>query len=109
MDYTFIHSFVFFHNLLCNQVVLSLLAGCLSHSRSSSHGSLDEMFQSHPRQKDLDASVKQKVLEYNVYMAKYVSQSAGSPTTSPVQSAGSSPEIMKKVHNISQCLFSEKR
>uniref|UniRef100_A0A8C1DUB0 Endoplasmic reticulum to nucleus signaling 1 n=2 Tax=Cyprinus carpio TaxID=7962 RepID=A0A8C1DUB0_CYPCA len=77
-------------------VVLSLLAGCLSHSRSSSHGSLDEMFQSHPRQKDLDASVKQKVLEYNVYMAKYVSQSAGSPTTSPVQSAGSSPEIMKK-------------
>uniref|UniRef100_A0A8C2I9F2 Testis expressed 2 n=1 Tax=Cyprinus carpio TaxID=7962 RepID=A0A8C2I9F2_CYPCA len=73
-----------------------LPTSCLSHSRSSSHGSLDEMFQSHPRQKDLDASVKQKVLEYNVYMAKYVSQSAGSPTTSPVQSAGSSPEIMKK-------------
>ncbi|XP_052408476.1 testis-expressed protein 2 isoform X3 [Carassius gibelio] len=70
--------------------------GCLSHSRSSSRGSLDEMLQSHPRQKDLDASVKQKVLEYNVYMAKYVSQSAGSPTTSPVQSAGSSPGIVKK-------------
>uniref|UniRef100_A0A671KJ50 Testis-expressed sequence 2 protein-like n=1 Tax=Sinocyclocheilus anshuiensis TaxID=1608454 RepID=A0A671KJ50_9TELE len=54
------------------------------------------MFQSHPRQKDLDASLKQKVLEYNVYMAKYVSQSAGSPTTSPDQSAGSSPGIVKK-------------
>ncbi len=82
------------------------LAGCLSHSRSSSRGSLDEVLQSHPRQKDLDASVKQKVLEYNVYMAKYVSQSADSPTTSPVQSAGSSPAIVKKVHNIWQCPFS---
>ncbi|XP_052396130.1 testis-expressed protein 2 isoform X1 [Carassius gibelio] len=71
-----------------------LPTSCLSHS--SSRGSLDEMFQSHPRQKDLDASVKQKVLEYNIYMAKYVSQTAGSPTTSPVQSAGSSPEITKK-------------
>uniref|UniRef100_A0A672Q149 Testis-expressed sequence 2 protein-like n=1 Tax=Sinocyclocheilus grahami TaxID=75366 RepID=A0A672Q149_SINGR len=77
-------------------VVLSLSAGCLSRSRNSSHGSLDEIFQSHPRQKDLDASLKQKVLEYNVYMAKYVSQSAGSPTTSPDQSAGSSPGIVKK-------------
>uniref|UniRef100_A0A673HD79 Testis-expressed sequence 2 protein-like n=1 Tax=Sinocyclocheilus rhinocerous TaxID=307959 RepID=A0A673HD79_9TELE len=76
--------------------ILSLSAGCLSHSRSSSRSSLDEVLQSHPRQKDLDASVKQKVLEYNVYMAKYVSQSADSPTTSPVQSAGSSPGIVKK-------------
>uniref|UniRef100_A0A8C2DEZ2 Testis expressed 2 n=1 Tax=Cyprinus carpio TaxID=7962 RepID=A0A8C2DEZ2_CYPCA len=73
-----------------------LPTSCLSHSRSSSRGSLDEVLQSHPRQKDLDASVKQKVLEYNVYMAKYVSQSAGSTTTSPVQSAGSSPGIVKK-------------
>ncbi|XP_051996101.1 testis-expressed protein 2-like isoform X3 [Xyrauchen texanus] len=71
--------------------------GCLSHSRSSSHGSLDEVLQSHPRQKDLGASVKQKVLEYNVYMAKYVSQSTGSPVTSPVQSAGSSPGTVKKL------------
>ncbi|XP_051570278.1 testis-expressed protein 2-like isoform X2 [Myxocyprinus asiaticus] len=69
---------------------------CLSHSRSSSHGSLDEVLQSHPRQKDLGASVKQKVLEYNIYMAKYVSQSTGSPVTSPVQSAGSSPGTVKK-------------
>uniref|UniRef100_A0A673IMM3 Testis-expressed sequence 2 protein-like n=1 Tax=Sinocyclocheilus rhinocerous TaxID=307959 RepID=A0A673IMM3_9TELE len=82
--------------LSLRNIVLSLSAGCLSHSRSSSRGSLDEMFQSHPRQKDLDASLKQKVLEYNVYMAKYVSQSAGSPTTSPDQSAGSSPGIVKK-------------
>lgn len=73
-----------------------LPTSCLSHSRSSSRSSLDEVLQSHLRQKDLDASVKQKVLEYNVYMAKYVSQSAGSPTTSPVQSAGSSPGIVKK-------------
>ncbi|XP_051743021.1 testis-expressed protein 2 isoform X1 [Ctenopharyngodon idella] len=70
--------------------------GCLAQSRSSSRGSLDEVLQSHPRQKDLGASVKQKVLEYNVYMAKYVSQSTGSPATSPVQSAGSSPGTVKK-------------
>lgn len=73
-----------------------LPTSCLSHSRSSSRGSLDEVLQSHPKQKDLGASVKQKVLEYNVYMAKYVSQSVGSPTTSPVQSAGSSPGTTKK-------------
>ncbi|XP_051987681.1 testis-expressed protein 2-like isoform X1 [Xyrauchen texanus] len=69
---------------------------CLSHSRSSSRGSLDEVLHSHPRQKDLGASVKQKVLEYNIYMAKYVSQSTGTPVTSPVQSAGSSPGTVKK-------------
>ncbi|XDV14205.1 hypothetical protein PO909_002383 [Leuciscus waleckii] len=68
----------------------------LSQSRSSSRGSLDEVLQSHPRQKDLGASVKQKVLEYNVYMAKYVSQSPGSPAASPVQSAGNSPGTVKK-------------
>ncbi|XP_057182751.1 testis-expressed protein 2-like [Triplophysa rosa] len=73
----------------------SLSAG-LSHSRSSSQGSLDEVIHSHPRQKDLGASVKQKVLEYNVYMAKYVSQSTVSLVTSPVQSAGSSPGTVKK-------------
>ncbi|KAG1934703.1 testis-expressed protein 2 isoform X1 [Pimephales promelas] len=68
----------------------------LSQSRSSSRGSLDEVLQSHPRQKDLGASVKQKVLEYNVYMAKYVSQSTGSPAASPLQSAGNSPGTAKK-------------
>ncbi|TRY96683.1 hypothetical protein DNTS_035015 [Danionella cerebrum] len=64
--------------------------------RSSSRGSLDEALQSQPRQRDLGASVKQKVLEYNVYMAKYVGQSPGSPATSPVQSTGSSPATAKK-------------
>ncbi|XP_077086732.1 testis-expressed protein 2 isoform X3 [Siphateles boraxobius] len=73
-----------------------LPTSCLSQSRSSSRGSLDEVLQSHPRQKDLGASVKQKVLEYNVYMAKYVSQSTGSPAASPVQSAGNSPGTAKK-------------
>lgn len=68
----------------------------LTYSRRCSRGSLDEAIQSHPRQKDLGASVKQKVLEYNIYMAKYVSQSTVSPVTSPVQSAGSSPGTVKK-------------
>ncbi|KAK7174132.1 hypothetical protein R3I93_001345 [Phoxinus phoxinus] len=70
-----------------------LPTSCLSQSRSSSRGSLDEVLQA---QKDLGASVKQKVLEYNVYMAKYVSQSPSSPATSPVQSAGNSPGTVKK-------------
>ncbi|XP_056608637.1 testis-expressed protein 2 isoform X1 [Triplophysa dalaica] len=73
----------------------SLSAG-LTHSRSSSQGSLDQVIHSHPRPKDLGASVKQKVLEYNVYMAKYVSHSTVSLVTSPVQSAGSSPGTVKK-------------
>ncbi|KAG7335118.1 hypothetical protein KOW79_001714 [Hemibagrus wyckioides] len=67
-------------------------AGALSHSCSSSQGSLDDVLQSKPRQKD----VKQKVLDYNVYMAKYISHSSGSPNPSPLHSTDSSPRNVTK-------------
>ncbi|KAJ8399647.1 hypothetical protein AAFF_G00407520 [Aldrovandia affinis] len=70
-----------------------------SQSRSSSRGSLDEALamMSQPRQKELTATVKQKMLlDYSVYMAKYVLPAPGSPATSPVHSAASSPGATKK-------------
>ncbi|KAF7698221.1 testis-expressed protein 2 [Silurus meridionalis] len=67
-------------------------AGALSHSCSGSQGSLDDVAQSKPRQKE----VKQKVLDYNVYMAKYISHSSGSPNASPLHSADSSPRSVTK-------------
>ncbi|XP_060748005.1 testis-expressed protein 2 [Tachysurus vachellii] len=67
-------------------------AGILSQSCSSSQGSLDDVMQSKPRQTD----VKQKVLDYNVYMAKYISHSSGSPNTSPLHSTDSSPRNVMK-------------
>ncbi|KAB5554066.1 hypothetical protein PHYPO_G00045840 [Pangasianodon hypophthalmus] len=67
-------------------------AGALSHSCSSSQGSLDDVIQSKPRQKD----VKQKVLDYNVYMAKYISHTSGSPNPSPLHSTDSSPRSVTK-------------
>ncbi|XP_017346973.1 testis-expressed protein 2 isoform X1 [Ictalurus punctatus] len=67
-------------------------AGALSHSCSSSQGSLDDVIQPKPRQKD----VKQKVLDYNVYMAKYISHSSGSPNPSPLHSTDSSPRSATK-------------
>ncbi|KAF4092626.1 hypothetical protein AMELA_G00023080 [Ameiurus melas] len=70
----------------------SIQAGALSHSCSSSQGSLDDMIQPKPRQKD----VKQKVLDYNVYMAKYISHSSGSPNPSPLHSTDSSPRSATK-------------
>ncbi|KAI4900565.1 hypothetical protein NFI96_026755 [Prochilodus magdalenae] len=71
-------------------------SGALSHSRSSSRGSLDDLLQFQSRQKDVGAGVKQKVLDYNVYMAKYISPFSGSPAASPVHSTDSSPRTVKK-------------
>ncbi|XP_030646333.1 testis-expressed protein 2 [Chanos chanos] len=68
----------------------------LSQSQSSSRGSLDEALQSQPRQKELTTGIKQKVLDYNVYMAKYVNQSPDSPATNLANSAESSPGTVKK-------------
>ncbi|TSK87582.1 Testis-expressed protein 2 [Bagarius yarrelli] len=67
-------------------------AAAVSDRCSSSQGSLDDMIQTKPRQKD----VKQKVLDYNVYMAKYISNSSGSPNPSPPHSADSSPRSVTK-------------
>ncbi|MBN3314193.1 TEX2 protein, partial [Atractosteus spatula] len=68
-----------------------------SHSRSSSKGSVDEVLPQ-PRPKELSAGVRQKMLlDYTVYMAKYVPPQPGSPTASPLHSADSSPSTSKKL------------
>ncbi|XP_039091871.1 testis-expressed protein 2 isoform X3 [Hyaena hyaena] len=72
-------------------------SGHLSHSRSSSKGSADELI-SQPKQKELVGSVRQKMLlDYSVYMARCVPQENRSPQRSPVQSAESSPTAGKKL------------
>lgn len=72
-------------------------SGILTHSRSSSKGSIEEMI-SQPKQKELTAGVRQKMyLDYNVYMAKYIPQEHTSPIASPVHSADSSPPAVEKV------------
>ncbi|KAH0629292.1 hypothetical protein JD844_011242 [Phrynosoma platyrhinos] len=72
-------------------------SGVLTHSRSSSKGSVEEIL-SQPKQKELAASTRQKMLlDYNVYMAKCIPQEHTSPVASPVQSAESSPSVVKKL------------
>ncbi|XP_075846456.1 testis-expressed protein 2 isoform X1 [Microtus pennsylvanicus] len=72
-------------------------SGHLTHSRSSSKGSVEEMM-SQPKQKELVGSVRQKVLlDYSVYMGRCVPQDDRSPHRSPVQSAESSPTAGKKL------------
>ncbi|XP_061471502.1 testis-expressed protein 2 isoform X2 [Rhineura floridana] len=72
-------------------------SGVLTHSRSSSKGSIEEIL-SQPKQKELAAGVRQKMLlDYNVYMAKYIPQEHTSPIASPVHSANSSPTAVKKL------------
>ncbi|XP_077636424.1 testis-expressed protein 2 isoform X2 [Crocuta crocuta] len=72
-------------------------SGHLSHSRSSSKGSAEELI-SQPKQKELVGSVRQKMLlDYSVYMARCVPQENRSPQRSPVQSAESSPTAGKKL------------
>lgn len=71
-------------------------SGVLTHSRSSSKGSVEEIA-SQPKHKDLAGNVRQKMLlDYNIYMAKCVPQEK-SPSGSPVLSADSSPTAVKKV------------
>ncbi|XP_019349754.1 testis-expressed protein 2 isoform X2 [Alligator mississippiensis] len=72
-------------------------SGMLTHSRSSSKGSAEEIA-SLPKQKDLGGSVRQKMLlDYSMYMAKCVPQESRSPSVSPVPSADSSPTAVKKL------------
>ncbi|KAM8947492.1 testis-expressed protein 2 [Pelodytes ibericus] len=69
----------------------------LTHSRSSSKGSLDEVMVQ-PRPKDLSGNLRQKMLlDYNVYMAKCIPQEEKSPSESPEHSANSSPTASKKI------------
>ncbi|EFB27234.1 hypothetical protein PANDA_013926, partial [Ailuropoda melanoleuca] len=72
-------------------------SGHLTHSRSSSKGSVEEIM-SQPKQKELVGSVRQKMLlDYSVYMARCVPQENRSPQRSPVQSVESSPTAGKKL------------
>ncbi|XP_045840331.1 testis-expressed protein 2 isoform X1 [Meles meles] len=72
-------------------------SGHLTHSRSSSKGSVEEIM-SQPKQKELVGGVRQKMLlDYGVYMARCVPQENRSPQRSPVQSAESSPTTGKKL------------
>ncbi|XP_077110783.1 testis-expressed protein 2 isoform X1 [Ranitomeya variabilis] len=71
-------------------------SGILTHSRSSSKGSTDEVL-SQVRTKELPTGVRQKVLmDYSVYMARCIPQEEPSPGESPVTSANSSPTAAKK-------------
>ncbi|XP_067914618.1 testis-expressed protein 2 isoform X2 [Heterodontus francisci] len=73
-------------------------SGMLTHSRNSSKGSVEEMSQS--KQKDLTSGVRQKMLlDYTVYMAKYIPEEISSPNLSPVRSAESSPTANNKLPN----------
>ncbi|XP_044103567.1 testis-expressed protein 2 isoform X1 [Neovison vison] len=72
-------------------------SGHLTHSRSSSKGSVEEIM-SQPKQKELVGGVRQKMLlDYSVYMARCVPQESRSPQRSPVLSAESSPTTGKKL------------
>ncbi|KAB0363523.1 hypothetical protein FD754_007679 [Muntiacus muntjak] len=72
-------------------------SGHLTHSRSSSKGSVDELV-AQPKQKELVGGVRQKMLlDYSVYMARCVPQENRSPQRSPVLSAESSPTTGKKL------------
>lgn len=72
-------------------------SGHLTHSRSSSKGSVEEIM-SQPKQKELVGSVRQKMLlDYSVYMARCVPQESQSPQRSPTQSVESSPTAGKKL------------
>ncbi|XP_023122920.2 testis-expressed protein 2 [Amphiprion ocellaris] len=89
--------------------------GLEADSRSSSRGSLEELPLSQPRPRDASAApscgatagMKQKILlDYNIYMAKYVNPQAPprSPTAtdSPGHSPDSSPKTTKKLRRSSE-------
>ncbi|XP_030064278.1 testis-expressed protein 2 [Microcaecilia unicolor] len=72
-------------------------SGIFTHSRSSSKGSIEEILPQ-SKQKDLTGSIRQKMLlDYSVYMAKFVRLEERSPTVSPVHSTDSSPTATKKL------------
>ncbi|XP_068999862.1 testis-expressed protein 2-like isoform X1 [Embiotoca jacksoni] len=89
--------------------------GLEADSRSSSRGSLEELLQPQSRHRESSTApysgstggMKQKMLlDYNVYMAKYVNPQAPprSPTLtdSPEQSPENSPKTTKKLHRSSE-------
>ncbi|XP_069808243.1 testis-expressed protein 2 [Dendropsophus ebraccatus] len=82
-------------------------SGILTHSRSSSKGSMEEVM-CQPRAKELPAGVRQKMLlEYSVYMAQCIPAREKSPAESPVASANSSPTAAKKVTVVEQTVLEQ--
>ncbi|KAL4657914.1 testis-expressed sequence 2 protein-like isoform X1 [Arapaima gigas] len=78
-------------------------AGGLTHSRSSSRGSLDELLASQPRQKELTGALRQKMLlDYTSYMAQYIPTQQETSTHSPNQSPKGSPGASKKLPRSSE-------
>ncbi|XP_060700699.1 testis-expressed protein 2 [Hemiscyllium ocellatum] len=74
-------------------------SGMLTHSRSSSKGSVEEII-SQSRQKDLMSGVRQKMLlDYTFYMARYIPEEPSSSNVSPIHSAESSPTANSKLPN----------
>ncbi|GCB65736.1 testis-expressed protein 2 isoform X1 [Scyliorhinus torazame] len=74
-------------------------SGMLTHSRNSSKGSVEEIIPQ-SKQKDLTSNVRQKMLlDYAVYMAKYIPEEVSSPNFSPGHSAESSPTANNKLPN----------
>ncbi|XP_017548485.1 testis-expressed protein 2 isoform X1 [Pygocentrus nattereri] len=80
---------------------VSRSAPVLSHSRSSSRSSLDELLSSPASKREMCASAKLKpLLEYSTYMANYINSStACSRAGSPGESPQSSPGVAKKLPN----------
>ncbi|XP_074927951.1 testis-expressed protein 2 isoform X1 [Chelonoidis abingdonii] len=84
-------------------------SGILTHSRSSSKGSGEEIM-SQPKQKELTGNMRQKMLlDYSIYMAKCVPQEKKSPVVSPACSADSSPTSVKKLPDIRMVAEEEER
>uniref|UniRef100_T1D839 Testis-expressed sequence 2 protein-like protein n=1 Tax=Crotalus horridus TaxID=35024 RepID=T1D839_CROHD len=83
-------------------------SGILTHSRSSSKGSVEEIV-AQPKLKDLSSNIRQKILlDYNVYMARCIPPEQPSPTVSPIHSADSSPTAVKKLLTTSHSEDEEK-
>ncbi|XP_072561430.1 testis-expressed protein 2-like isoform X1 [Paramormyrops kingsleyae] len=70
----------------------------LSHSRTSSRSSLDEVLLLQPLQRELTGGLRQKaLLDYSIYMAQYIPSPPGSPTSSSNHSGESSPGTRNKL------------
>ncbi|KAG9277465.1 testis-expressed protein 2 isoform X1 [Astyanax mexicanus] len=80
---------------------VSRSAPVLSHSRSSSRSSLDELLSNQAARKESSMSAKlNPLLEYSTYMASYINPTTvGSRSTSPRESPHSSPGVAKKLPN----------
>ncbi|XP_041633689.1 testis-expressed protein 2 [Cheilinus undulatus] len=82
------------------------IGGLEADSRSSSRGSLEELPQSRLSSASTGGMKQKMLLDYNIYMAKYVNpqapQRSPTATDSPGNSPESSPKTTKKLHRSSE-------